>query len=79
MENDKQRLKLGFNGEFKEKEVVLEDGDPAPWDPSTKFSIVGTRVPRLPGFVRWIWDGALAGSINLRSPSAWASRTLPSF
>ena len=26
----------------------------------------GTRVPRLPGFVRWIWDGALAGSIGLR-------------
>ena len=23
-------------------------------------------VPRLPGFVRWIWDGALAGSIGLR-------------
>jgi predicted acetyltransferase len=26
----------------------------------------GSRVPRLPGFVRWIWDDALAGSINLR-------------
>ncbi len=26
----------------------------------------GTRVPRLPGFARWIWDGELAGSINLR-------------
>jgi predicted acetyltransferase len=26
----------------------------------------GSRVPRLPGFVRWLWDGELAGSINLR-------------
>jgi predicted acetyltransferase len=26
----------------------------------------GSRVPRLPGFARWIWDGALLGSINLR-------------
>jgi predicted acetyltransferase len=26
----------------------------------------GTRVPRLPGFVRWMWDGEFAGSINLR-------------
>src|SRR6185503_5309757 len=26
----------------------------------------GSRVPRLPGFARWIWDGDLAGSINLR-------------
>ena len=23
-------------------------------------------MPRLPGFVRWIWDGELAGSIGLR-------------
>jgi len=26
----------------------------------------GSHVPRLPGFARWIWDGDLAGSINLR-------------
>jgi predicted acetyltransferase len=26
----------------------------------------GSEVPRLPGFVRWIWDGAVAGSIGLR-------------
>jgi predicted acetyltransferase len=26
----------------------------------------GTLVPRLPGFTRWIWDGELAGSLNLR-------------
>ena len=26
----------------------------------------GTQVPRLPGIVRWIWDGAFGGSISLR-------------
>ncbi|TIM17818.1 MAG: GNAT family N-acetyltransferase, partial [Mesorhizobium sp.] len=26
----------------------------------------GTKVPRLPGFRRWIWDGEVAGSIGFR-------------
>jgi len=26
----------------------------------------GTLIPRLPGFNRWLWDGAFAGSINFR-------------
>jgi len=26
----------------------------------------GTKVPRLPGFRRWIWDGEAAGSIGIR-------------
>jgi len=26
----------------------------------------GTVVPRLPGFVRWMWDGEFAGAINIR-------------
>jgi predicted acetyltransferase len=26
----------------------------------------GSAVPRLPGFVRWIWDGEFCGSIGLR-------------
>ena len=26
----------------------------------------GSKVPRLPGFRRWIWDGEAAGSIGLR-------------
>lgn len=28
----------------------------------------GREVRRLPGFVRWIWDGDFCGSINLRWP-----------
>jgi predicted acetyltransferase len=26
----------------------------------------GTRVPRLPGFVRWLWDGEFCGQIGFR-------------
>jgi predicted acetyltransferase len=26
----------------------------------------GSMAPRLPGFIRWIWDGAFCGSIGLR-------------
>jgi predicted acetyltransferase len=26
----------------------------------------GSQVPRLPSYSRWMWDGAFAGSINLR-------------
>lgn len=26
----------------------------------------GTKMPRLPGFVRWVWDGDFAGSIGFR-------------
>jgi predicted acetyltransferase len=26
----------------------------------------GTQVKRIPGYLRWIWDGEFAGSINLR-------------
>jgi predicted acetyltransferase len=26
----------------------------------------GTTVPRLPGYIRWVWDGEFCGSIGLR-------------
>ncbi|WP_225773728.1 GNAT family N-acetyltransferase [Inquilinus sp. Marseille-Q2685] len=26
----------------------------------------GSTVPRLPGFHRWLWDGAFCGSVNIR-------------
>ncbi|HEY3205197.1 MAG TPA: xanthine dehydrogenase family protein molybdopterin-binding subunit [Thermoanaerobaculia bacterium] len=43
------KLRLGFKGEFQTKDIEIAPGDPAPWDPSTKFSILGSRVPRLDG------------------------------
>lgn len=43
------KLRLGFKGEFQTKDIEIAPGDPAPWDPSTTFSILGSRVPRLDG------------------------------
>jgi xanthine dehydrogenase YagR molybdenum-binding subunit len=65
MANDKERLKLGFKGEFKDKDVALEEGDPAPWDPSTKFSILGTRVPRLDGRPKTTGEAKYASDVRL--------------
>jgi len=45
----KEKLRLGFQGRFEEKLVEVADGDPAPLDPSRKFSLMGARTPRLDG------------------------------
>jgi hypothetical protein len=47
----------------------LEDEDP---QGATVTLPDGSRVPRLPWLVRWMWDRGLAGSINLRWPPAGA-------
>ena len=64
-ETDKSKVRLGFNGSFQEKPIELEDGDPAPWDPSTKFSIVGTRVPRLDGRPKTTGEAKYASDVRL--------------
>ena len=45
----KKKLRLGFNGKFEDKDVEIAANDPEPWDPSQKFSILGTRASRLDG------------------------------
>jgi predicted acetyltransferase len=56
-------------------EIARIEADPAGFvagldDPSGGGGPVtlpdGSQVPRLPGFRRWIWDGAVAGSIGFR-------------
>jgi predicted acetyltransferase len=37
----------------------------------------GTRVPRLPGYRRWMWDGEFCGSLSLRWQAGTAA--LPSY
>ncbi|HKD11041.1 MAG TPA: xanthine dehydrogenase family protein molybdopterin-binding subunit [Thermoanaerobaculia bacterium] len=73
----REKLRLGFNGKFEEKEVEIAPDDPVPWDPSHKFQILGTRVPRLDGpakvtgEARYAIDQRLPGMLYakiLRSP-----------
>ena len=80
-----EKLRVGFNGEFQTKDVTVSADDPAPWDPSTKLAIVGTRVPRLDGpakatgEARYSIDVRLPGLLYariLRSP--WAAATVKS-
>jgi xanthine dehydrogenase YagR molybdenum-binding subunit len=77
----KETLRLGFNGRFEEKPVEIAAGDPAPWDPSRQFSILGARTPRLDGpakatgAARYSIDVVLPGMLYgkiLRSPHAAA-------
>lgn len=39
--------------------------DPEAKDPPVTMPD-GTQVPRLPGYTRWIWDGAFCGAIHFR-------------
>ena len=62
----KEKIRVGFEGDFQVKEIEIAAGDPAPWDPSQKFSIVGTRVPRLDGKAKCTGDAKY--SVDVRLP-----------
>ncbi|MFN0208075.1 MAG: xanthine dehydrogenase family protein molybdopterin-binding subunit [Planctomycetota bacterium] len=75
----KEKLKLGFAGNVIEKEVKLDDNQAKPWDLDTKFSYVGTRVPRFDGLAKasgrakYTYDMNLPGMLHakiLRAPIA---------
>lgn len=77
-----EKLRLGFGEKFETKDVAIAPGDPVPWDPSTKFTILGTRVPRLDGRAkatgeaRYSMDVRLPGMLHgriLRCPHAAAT------
>ncbi|MEX0881182.1 MAG: xanthine dehydrogenase family protein molybdopterin-binding subunit [Thermoanaerobaculia bacterium] len=70
------KLRLGFNGKYQVKDVAIALGDPAPWDPSTKFSVVGSRVPRLDGPAKT--TGAARYAIDVRLPGLLYGRILRS-
>jgi xanthine dehydrogenase YagR molybdenum-binding subunit len=79
-----EKIRVGFDGDFQVKEIAVEAGDPAPWDPAQKFSVLGTRVPRLDGKpkatgeARYSMDVRLPGMLYgriLRCPLAAATVT----
>ncbi len=68
------KLRVGFEGHFQTQDVSVEPGDPAPWDPSTKFSILGKRVPRLDGKAKATGEARYA--IDVRLPGLLYARIL---
>lgn len=65
-EMTKEKLRLGFNGKFEEKEIALEENGPVPWDPARQFSVLGKRIPRLDGKAKT--TGAARYSIDVVLP-----------
>ena len=71
-----EKIRLGFNGKFESKDVAIAPGDPRPWDPSQKFSILGSRVPRLDGPAKV--SGQAIYGIDVRLPGMLYGRILRS-
>jgi xanthine dehydrogenase YagR molybdenum-binding subunit len=71
-----EKIRVGFDGKFESKEIVIAPGDPAPWDPSQKFSILGSRVPRLDGPAKV--SGQARYSIDVRLPGMLYGKILRS-
>ncbi len=70
----KEKIRVGFDGDFQVREIEIAAGDPAPWDPSRKFAIVGARVPRLDGKAKA--TGEAKYSIDVRLPGMLYGRIL---
>jgi xanthine dehydrogenase YagR molybdenum-binding subunit len=72
----KQKVRTGFADQLETREIEIAAGDPAPWDPSQKFSILGTRVARLDGPAKV--SGQARYSIDIRRPGMLYGRILRS-
>ncbi len=71
-----EEVRLGFNGKFETKKVEIAQGDPPPFDPSRKFRLLGTRIPRLDGPAKT--TGEARYSIDVRLPGMLYGRILRS-
>jgi xanthine dehydrogenase YagR molybdenum-binding subunit len=73
----KEEVRIGFAAKLEKKTIEVAPGDPPPFDPSRKFSLLGSRVPRIDarakttGGARYGIDVRLPGMLYgkiLRSP-----------
>lgn len=78
------KIKVGFAGQTRDIEVALPEGEPRPWDATTKLELVGKGVPRVDGpakvtgAARYTHDIRLPGMLYaavLRCPHACATLT----
>ncbi len=72
----REKLRLGFNGKFHERDVEVAANDPVPWDPSQKLSVVGSRVGRLDGAAKT--SGTARYGIDVRLPGMLYGKILRS-
>jgi xanthine dehydrogenase YagR molybdenum-binding subunit len=72
----KEKVRTGFAGQFETRELTIAPGDPPPWDPSQKFSILGSRVARLDGPAKV--SGQARYSIDVRRPGMLYGKILRS-
>jgi xanthine dehydrogenase YagR molybdenum-binding subunit len=71
-----EKVRIGFAGKFETKDLTIAPGDPPPWDPSQKFSILGSRVPRLDAGAKV--SGQARYSIDVHRPGLLYGRILRS-
>ena len=60
-----EEVRLGFGSKFESKAIEVAPGDPPPYDPSHKFRILGTRVPRLDGPAKVTGEARYGSDVRL--------------
>ena len=78
---EKKKIRVGFPGDEREIEVLVPDGDEAPWDLDTRLRVAGTDIERVDGpakvtgRAKYAYDyfaPGLCHAVVLRSPHAAA-------
>ncbi len=71
---EKRKTLAGFEGNTREIEVTVPDGEPAIWGADAKLRVVGTRVPRVDGLAKA--TGAAVYTADVRLPGMLHARFL---
>jgi xanthine dehydrogenase YagR molybdenum-binding subunit len=72
----KEEVRVGFAAKLEGRTIEVAPGDPPPLDPSRKFSLLGSRVPRLDGRAKT--TGGARYAIDVRLPGMLYAKILRS-